>query len=31
MQIFVKTIIGKTITLEVTPSESIESFKEKIY
>lgn len=30
MQIFVKTLTGKTITLEVTPNESIESVKAKI-
>ncbi len=30
MQIFVKTITGKTITLEVEPSDTIENIKEKI-
>ncbi len=30
MQIFVKTLTGKTITLEVEPSESIEVVKQKI-
>ncbi len=30
MQIFVKTSTGKTITLEVEPSDSIENVKEKI-
>ena len=30
MQIFVKTLMGKTITLEVEPSESIENVKAKI-
>ena len=30
MQIFVKTLTGKTITLEVEPSDSIEDVKEKI-
>ena len=30
MQIFVKTLTGKTITLEVEPSESIENVKAKI-
>jgi len=30
MQIFVKTLTGKTITLEVDPNESIESIKTKI-
>lgn len=30
MQIFVKTLTGKTITLEVEPSDSIASVKEKI-
>ncbi len=30
MQIFVKTLTGKTITLEVEPSESIEAVKQKI-
>ena len=30
MQIFVKTLTGKTITLEVEPSDSIENVKEKI-
>jgi large subunit ribosomal protein L40e len=30
MQIFVKTITGKTITLEVEPSDSIENVKQKI-
>ncbi len=31
MQIFVKTIQGMTITLEVDPSDTIESVKDKIY
>lgn len=30
MQIFVKTLTGKTITLEVEPSDTIESVKQKI-
>merc|ERR1711909_251794 len=30
MQIFVKTLTGKTITLEVEPSDSIENVKDKI-
>lgn len=30
MQIFVKTLTGKTITLEVEPSDTIESVKGKI-
>ena len=30
MQIFVKTLIGKTITLEVEPSDTIETVKAKI-
>ena len=30
MQIFVKTLTGKTITLEVEPNDSIESIKGKI-
>ena len=30
MQIFVKTLTGKTITLEVEPSDSIEAVKQKI-
>jgi large subunit ribosomal protein L40e len=30
MQIFVKTPAGKTITLEVEPSDSIENIKQKI-
>lgn len=30
MQIFVKTLTGKTITLEVQPSDTIETVKEKI-
>uniref|UniRef100_A0A6C0BJE7 Ubiquitin-like domain-containing protein n=1 Tax=viral metagenome TaxID=1070528 RepID=A0A6C0BJE7_9ZZZZ len=30
MQIFVKTLTGKTITLDVEPSDSIESIKQKI-
>lgn len=30
MQIFVKTLTGKTITLEVEPSDTIDSVKEKI-
>lgn len=30
MQIFVKTLTGKTITLEVEPTESISSLKQKI-
>jgi hypothetical protein len=30
MQIFVKTLTGKTITLEVEPSNSIENVKAKI-
>ena len=30
MQIFVKTLTGKTITLDVEPSDTIENVKEKI-
>lgn len=30
MQIFVKTLSGKTITLEVEPTDSIEAIKAKI-
>ena len=30
MQVFVKTLTGKTITLDVEPSDSIEAVKEKI-
>jgi len=30
MQIFIKTLTGKTITLEVEPSDSIENVKAKI-
>lgn len=30
MQIFVKTLTGKTITLEVDPNDSIDSVKQKI-
>jgi len=30
MQIFVKTLTGKTITLEVEPTDSIENVKQKI-
>ena len=30
MQIFIKTLTGKTITLEVEPSESIENVKQKV-
>ena len=30
MQIFVKTLTGKTMTLEVEPGETIESVKQKI-
>ena len=30
MQIFVKTLTGKTITLEVEPSDSISNIKQKI-
>lgn len=30
MQIFVKTLTGKTITLEVEPSDTVESIREKI-
>lgn len=30
MQIFVKTLTGKTITLDVEPSDSIESVKQKV-
>ena len=29
MQIFVKTLTGKTITLEVEPSDSIDNIKQK--
>ena len=30
MQIFVKTLTGKTITLEVDPSDTIDNIKQKI-
>lgn len=30
MQIFVKTLTGKTITLEVEPSDSVQTVKQKI-
>jgi ubiquitin len=30
MQIFVKTLTGKTITLEVEPSDTVENIKQKI-
>jgi ubiquitin len=30
MQIFIKTLTGKTITLEVEPSDSIENVKAKV-
>lgn len=30
MQIFIKTLTGKTITLDAEPSDSIESVKQKI-
>jgi len=30
MQIFIKTLTGKTITLEVVPNESMDNIKEKI-
>jgi ubiquitin len=30
MQIFIKTLTGKTITLEVEPSDNIESVKQKV-
>ncbi len=30
MQIFIKTLTGKTITLEVEPSDSIDNVKQKI-
>ena len=30
MQIFVKTLTGKTITLDVEPSDTIENIKQKI-
>lgn len=30
MQIFVKTLTGKTITLDVEPSDSVQNIKEKI-
>ena len=30
MQIFVKTLTGKTITLEVEPSDSVDNIKSKI-
>lgn len=31
MQIFVRTLIGKTITFEVHPDDTIESLKEHLY
>jgi ubiquitin len=30
MQVFIKTLTGKTITLEVEPSDSIDNVKQKI-
>ena len=30
MQIFIKTLTGKTVTLEVEPSDSVEAIKQKI-
>jgi len=30
MQIFIKTLTGKTITIEVEPSDTIETFKAKV-
>jgi ubiquitin len=30
MQIFIKTLTGKTITIEVEPTDTIESVKQKI-
>ena len=30
MQIFIKTLTGKTITLEVNPDDSIENIKQKV-
>ena len=30
MQIFIKTLTGKTITLEVNPEDSIENIKQKV-
>jgi len=30
MQVFIKTLTGKTITLEVEPSDNIESVKQKV-
>ena len=30
MQIFIKTLTGKTITLDVEPSDSLENIKQKI-
>ena len=31
MQIFIKTLTGKTITLDIEPSDSIENVKRKIF
>ena len=31
MQIFIKTLTGKTITLDVDPTDTIEAVKEKIF
>ena len=31
MQVFVKTLTGKNVTLEVEPSDTIDTMKEKIY
>ena len=31
MQIFVKTLTGKTITLEVEPADTVENIKAKLY
>ena len=30
MQIFIKTLTGKTVTIDVEPSDTIENVKEKI-
>lgn len=30
MQIFVKTLTGKTITIEVEPSDTVENLKQKV-
>jgi len=31
MQIFVKTLVGRTITLDVDPSDTVENIKQKVH